>query len=195
MEKVLLIVTVLLGVGVVVGFGALFMFTGSSKKDLTYTHLNPNFSISFPEGYERGLADGETVARFELANDNRIPNFSIRVYDPPNILGATPDLILSRLPGEYSDMLKSIYPTISDMSITENQVINLSDGYKAIAWKLKWKWTDEVTYLQSAAVAGIKDNKVVTCFGTDLFSEDKSADPILNQCKKLMFNAPQKAAK
>ena len=104
--------------------------------------------------------------------------------------GNAPDSELNQLPHEYAEVLKTALPGISELTVFDKEIITLNDGSKGIAWKLKWKWTDNVTYLQSAAVASPREYKVVSCFGTDIYRQDNSLNLMLDQCKKLMFTAP-----
>ncbi len=187
MKKALLVFTIVLGCSVVFVFGGPSLFAGTPQNDLIFNHQDPDFSITFPSGYNRGVAEGDVVARFERANQDRIPNYSIRVYDSMHVHGKTGGQEILKLADEYSEVLKTVFPEISDVQILEKRIITLNDGSSGVAWKMKWKWTDKVTYLQSAAVASPRGNKIVSCFGTDLFREDNSIDLMLDQCTKLTF--------
>ncbi len=192
MEKKLSVVKTILGCCLVLALGGCATLTETlGGGDTTFVHQDPDFSITFSGDYEQGIANGDTVARFEYWDTSRNPNYSIRVYESMYARGKAQDSDLNRLPDEYSETLKHTYPTISDLTILEKRIVTLTDGSRGIAWKLKWKWTDKVTYLQSAAVAFPRGNQVVSCFGTDLLSSGDNMESMLNQCRKLTFTPPK----
>ncbi|MBW1848027.1 MAG: hypothetical protein JRJ27_12995 [Deltaproteobacteria bacterium] len=169
MKKALLVIMVVLVCG------AFLTSCGAPK----YVHKDPAFSFEYPHGYKPGKVQGTAVARFENQNQYRIPNYSLGADDKAQ--GAT----LDNFAEGYSEVLQGLYPKASRFKILEKNMVKLSDGSDAVAWKLKWRWIDRVTYLQSSGVAAFKGNKSISCFGTTIFGGDTSMDMMLDQCKTL----------
>ena len=171
MKKALLFVLV----GLVCG--AFLTSCGAPK----YSHKDPPvFSYEYPSGYKsEPLAGGAEVARFANQNQYKIPVYTASVAD--RVAGVN----LSDIPEAVIATMEKDNAGSARYKILEKNLVKLSDGSDAVAWTLKWRWIDGVTYLQSGAVNAYQGDKLITIMGTTIFGGPTSLDTLLQQCMTL----------
>jgi len=173
MKKALLVIMLVLICG------AFLTSCGAPK----YVHKDPVFSFEHPSGYKAEKLQGEgEVARIANQNQYKIPVYTASVSD--KVAGVK----LIDVPEGVVETMKLNTPKASRFKILEKKMVKLSDGTDAVAWKVKWRWVDRVTYLQSSGVNVYTGDKLITLMGTTLFGGDTSMDMMLDQCKTLKLS-------
>lgn len=170
MKKVLMLIVV----GLVCG--AFLSSCGAPK----YVHKDPVFSYEYPGGYKaEPLAGGGEVARFANQNQYKIPVYTASVAD--RVKGVK---LADVTDGVIATMEKD-NPGSARYKVIEKNMVKLSDGSDALAWTLKWRWIDGVTYLQTALVNAYQEDKLITIAGTTVFGGDTPLDKLMEQCMTL----------
>ena len=145
-----------------------------------YSHKDPVFSYEYPSGYKaEPLAGGAEVARFANQNQYKIPVYTASVAD--KVAGVKLSDVIE---GVIATMEKA-NPGSSRYKVIAQNLVKLSDGSDALAWTLKWRWIDGVTYLQTALVNAYQGDKLITIAGTTIFGGPTSLDTLLQQCMTL----------
>jgi hypothetical protein len=145
-----------------------------------YVHKDPAFSYEYPWGYkEDKLMGKDEVARFANQNQYKIPVYTAEVKDREK------GLKLADVPKMYLEELPKTYPGSARFKIFEQKLVKLSDGSDAVAVKLKWRYIDKVTYLQSAGVMTYQGDKMIAILGTTIFGGPTTLDKLLEQCMTL----------
>ncbi|MCJ7774369.1 MAG: hypothetical protein MUP22_14700 [Desulfobacterales bacterium] len=170
MKKALLFIMIGLVCGV-------FLTSCGSPK---YVHKDPVFSYEYPMGYKQEpLAGGAEVARFANQNQYKIPVYTASVVD--KVAGVK----LSDVTEGVIATMEKDNPGSSRYKVIAQNLVKLSDGSDALAWTLKWRWIDGVTYLQTALVCAYQGDKLITIAGTTMFGGDTPLDKLLEQCMTL----------
>jgi hypothetical protein len=174
MKKALLLILMVLTPG------AFLTSCGAPK----FVHKNPAFSYEYPWGYKAEPLKGKyEVARYANQNQYKIPVYTAEVKNREE------GIQLTDVPESYLNELKKTYPGASRFKIIEIKSVKLSDGSDAVAVKLKWRWTDRVTYLQSAGVMAYQGDKLIAILGTTLFGGPTTMDKLLEQCMTLKLTS------
>jgi hypothetical protein len=157
-------------------FGAFLTSCGAPK----FIYKDPAFSYEYPWGYKAEPLKGKNeVARYANQNQYKIPVYTAEVKNREK------SIKLADVPEAYLTELKKTYPGASRFKIIEIKPVKLSDGSDAVAVKLKWRWTDRVTYLQSAGVMAYQGDKLIAILGTTLFGGSTTLNKLLEQCMTL----------
>jgi len=173
MKKALLVIMVSLVCGV-------FLASCGAPK---FVNKSPAFSFEYPSGYKAEPLQGKTeVARIANQNQYKIPVYTATVSD--KAAGAK----LEDMAQGWVDTVQQNTPKADRFKVLEQNLVKLSDGTDAVAFKIKWRWIDRVTYLQSSAVSAFQGDKVINITGTTVFGGDTSMDKMLEQCMTLKFS-------
>ena len=165
-------------IGIVLVCIVFFTSCGSPK----YVHKDPVFSYEYPLGYKAEPLQGTSeVARFANQSQYKIPVYVATVADREK------GVKLGDVPKSYVAAMKKDLQGSARYKILEQKVVKLSDGSDAVAWKLKWRWVDGISMLQSAAVNAYQGGKLITVMGTTAYGGDVSMDKLLEQCMTLQL--------
>lgn len=164
---------------VVLVCGTLFASCAAPK----YVHKDPAFSYEYPMGYgpEKLLGKNE-VAHFADQNQYKVPRYQADVTNREKGVALADAAV-----AYYVKEIPNTYPGADRVSMLKKKSVKLSDGSDAVALHFKWRYTDKVTYIQSAAVAAYKDDKMIAILGSTVFGYTPLED-LEKQCMTLTLN-------
>jgi hypothetical protein len=147
-----------------------------------YVNESLRFSVNYPENWQTQPLQGPAEV-FRVANPNqwKIPVLVVTIVDLPK------DAVLKDAARGWIEAVKRDIPGTKRFKIFSEKMVTLEDGTQALAFTLKWNWTDGVTKLQTGAVTAYKGQKIVTATATTILGGDTTPDKLLEMCQTLKF--------
>ncbi|MCJ7772222.1 MAG: hypothetical protein MUP22_03695 [Desulfobacterales bacterium] len=146
---------------------------------LKYFHKDPAFSYEYPTGYKADPLQAKTeVARFSNTNPYKVPAYVASVSDKQK------GVKLEDLPNTAVKNIQSNFPGASNFEILDKKLDKLSDGTDVMTVRLKWRWSDNMTNLETAMVMAFKGDKWITINGTTIVGIT-TLDEMMKYCMTL----------
>lgn len=152
---------------------------GGRGESPRYEHKDPAFTFEYPSGYKAEPFQAATeVAR--LAADN--------VYKVPvlvaHVTGKEKNFNPADIPQNFAARMKKTTPGVSGFELLEQKDVKLTNGNNAWLVRMKWKWIDGITSIDTVLITALKEDKVITLTGT-AFTDQNLMDEILKWCMTL----------